>query len=227
MKKWLLPLLMAVSPVLWAQMGPIQGVGLNVNLESTVYKDTDNNGTTTSASVTALTFQPSLHFFRDEVTEFVPFLTFKNEWDSNPDNFSRSGVPAITDGIYRLSLGGGASLLWHFMNTWRIDMVTGLRGDLLFGLNETGANAPTGESGSPKLFDFDAEVTVPLSMDFILTKQLTLRMTGDLITCGYSYAEETDADTKVTTTNISSSFPFLVDSNAAISVAAIYYFGFK
>ncbi len=227
MRKWLLPLLLAVAPALWAQMGPIRGAGLNINLDSTVLSDTDINGDTTSASSTVLTLQPSIHFFRDEVTEFVPFLTFQNTWTDNPDGITRDGASSFTDGIYRLGLGGGASLLWHFLETWRIDLVTGLTGEMLFSLNEMGRNAPTGESGDPKIFGYDLDVTVPLAMDFILTKQLTLRMTGDLIGWGLSYERESDEDTAESTLVIKSAFPFLVDSSAAISIAAVYYFGIE
>lgn len=227
MKKLLIPILFAISTILWAEMGPIRGAGITVNLDNTVYSDTDADGKTINASSTLLTLQPSLHFFFDESTEFVPFLTFRNQSTSNPDDLTRDAEASYTDGIYRLSLGGGASLLWHFLKTEHIGLVTGLRGDMLFGLNEMGKNAPTGDAGDPKKFDIDLNATVPLAMDFILTKQLTLRFTGDLVCWGYTYTQEQDDDTTESTHLIKSSFPFLDDSSAAISLAAIYYVGNK
>ena len=156
----------------------------------------------------------------------MPYLTYGIAWESNPDNITRDEADTFTDKTYRNYLGLGASLMWHFLHTWRIDFVTGLRGDILFGLNEVGSGAPTGELNSPKSFLFDIYGTVPMAIDFILTTQFTLRLSADLVKIGYSYDEEKDTDSKETDGIFESSFPFLDRDNMAIvSLAAIYYLG--
>ncbi len=227
MRKYLAPLFFALAASLWAEIGEIDGAGLNLNFSSTVLRDTDANGDTFKASRSQLFLQPSLHFFiePEKETEFVPFLTFGVEWEDDTDSISGS----IDDDVYRISLGGGASLLWHFLKTWRIDLVTGLRGEFLFGLHQMGDGAPEGTSSADaENSTFDIQGYVPLAMDFILTRDFTLRLTADVVKIGYHYDRNSYDDGEDSSGIFESTFPFLDSDNMAIvSLAGIYYFGNK
>ncbi|MDC7222623.1 MAG: hypothetical protein PQJ60_02715 [Spirochaetales bacterium] len=222
MKKILIPLILCLSALIWAEIGDIDGVGLNMDFSGTIERDTDENGDTSSASEYDLFLQPSAHFFLDESTEFVPYLTLGNHWEYDADGLNDD----IDNEIYRFYVGGGASLLWHFLDTWKISMVTGFRGDLLFGLKEFGANAPSGDSGDPEKFSMDLQFYVPLAMDFLLSEKMTLRLSADMMKVGFSYEQEKDEDGTEASGLFESSFPFLDDDDMAlVSLAILYWFG--
>jgi hypothetical protein len=215
MKKLHLFLLFCLSASLWAEIDFIDGVGLNMNFSATVENETDSDGNETTASEKELYLQPSIHFFIDEATEVVPFLTFGSQWTKDTDSISAD----IDDDYSRYYLGGGASLLWHFFQTWRIDLVTGLRGDVLFGFDATGDS-----SADVTEFSCDANLSVPLSMDFLITKKLTLRINADMVKMGLAFDKESSDDSDESTTVFESSFPFLdSDDMGLISLSAIYW----
>lgn len=224
MKKYLLPLfLFFFLPYLaWSELGYISGAGLNLNLSGTFFMNTSEAGNTEKAGEIDLVFQPSAHFMLDDVTEFVPYLTFGSHWEEDGSNLRYE----IKDDVYQPSIGAGLSLLWHFWETDQIHLLTGLRGDFLFGLNEMGDGAATGDSGDPKSFTFAANFFVPLAMDFLLTQDFSLRLSTDLIKMGATYERYKDEDGIQSVNFLESSFPFLSDADMSlISLAVIYWLG--
>ncbi|MDC7219176.1 MAG: hypothetical protein PQJ59_04495 [Spirochaetales bacterium] len=218
MKKIFLPLLFCLTALLWAEVGSMDGIGLNLNFSSSIERNTDSDGDSETASEYDFLIQPTFHFRPDKETEFVPYLTYGMNLNRDEDSISSD----INEDSYRMYLGGGTSLFWHFLKTWRIDLVSGMEGDLLFGLDEKG------DGDDDKDFSAALSFVVPIAMDFIMTRDLTIRLSADLMKLSFTYDKSADDDGKDITMEAASSFPFLNvddDDMALVSLAAIYWFG--